>query len=998
NARGGEGFVGGRGTGGTITITAQDGIFASDGDMFLSADGFGGYEMTGGTAGDGTGGTVLLQLLPGTANSAAMTFGNLNVHADGYGLPIPGDYFGSGNGGTGTGGSVRVDVLGGLLSAQSIMLGAVGLGGEAGESAGATAFIAADGFGGTAIFNVNGGFADITGMLALSTLGTGGFARSPSSPGNLMAAGGNGTGGTSQLMVASGTLNAGDIFIHAYGLGGNTDEVSDSDATSGGNGFGGTAAVALNAGASITATSLEILASGEGGAGGDSFGFGNAGSGGNGNGGSARFDAQDASYDLPTLSLAAQGIGGAAGSAGSGLAGAVGDGTGGTTRFSNGGTAAPTGVRRVGDLSFNVSGTGTTIFSGRMEVSNTAGSGGGLAVTGDLIATGTGPAANGAGFYFTGAGDSLSIGGAATISTGGNAEFNLDGAGSFAVTGALQLDAGQNIIVRHSNQTASPTASILADSINLASLGFIQGESGSLFSGASSMTFSSGGYIVTDRLRSGGPVLLNAANGIVSVATDLDASGMVQSTGQAINIRSLGILNVALATASAGDLSIVADNGLILGSGTASGGIALGSTSGDLAIGNLAAASIQISSFGTASFSGLSDAGIISVSSGNIVIGTNAQLGTAGNTALLTLANSRTMNPTFVGGGDSASGYSLSAAEMLRLFSDDIAISGTFGGSAEPDLVVDSFSMASRASVASGNLGANGSLSILSGGDIQIVGDVALTGLGAENQLFFTASGTTGPGAIEVDAENASIRLSDSNGGIIGRVNFEAAEVFMATADAISDVRAAQDTDAISARLALNDVVVRDSIISAGTIFANVDEGLYIQNVGASDAFADRRGFAALTDTLDISTGSAATRIIVNGQLVQTTGAMLSGLDVIPLVRINGVVGPSSGNFDQRSTVNGCLIASPVLCTVNIDELPNLPPPHDNIRDPLEVGESGTGSDLFPTMVVELKDFEPFGYPPLIDEPVTGAGNDDLWMPACEAGGERAGCTEPGQD
>jgi hypothetical protein len=39
---------------------------------------------------------------------------------------------------------------------------------------------------------------------------------------------------------------------------------------------------------------------------------------------------------------------------------------------------------------------------------------------------------------------------------------------------------------------------------------------------------------------------------------------------------------------------------------------------------------------------------------------------------------------------------------------------------------------------------------------------------------------------------------------------------------------------------------------------------------------------------------------------------------------------------------------------------------------------------------VELKEFEPFGYPPLIDEPVTGAGNDDLWMPACEEG--ESGC------
>jgi hypothetical protein len=29
--------------------------------------------------------------------------------------------------------------------------------------------------------------------------------------------------------------------------------------------------------------------------------------------------------------------------------------------------------------------------------------------------------------------------------------------------------------------------------------------------------------------------------------------------------------------------------------------------------------------------------------------------------------------------------------------------------------------------------------------------------------------------------------------------------------------------------------------------------------------------------------------------------------------------------------------------------------------------------------LVELKDILPIGYEPLIDDPVTGAGNDDLW-------------------
>ena len=813
NARGGQGFVGGRGIGGTITMTAQDGIFASDGDLFLSADGFGGYEMTGGMAGDGTGGTVLLQLLPGTANSAAMTFGNLDVHADGYGLPIPGDYFGSGNGGTGRGGSVRVDVLGGLLSAQSIMLGAVGLGGEAGESTGPTAFTAGDGFGGTATFNVNGGFADVTGMLALSTLGTGGFARSPSSPGNLMAAGGNGTGGTSQLMVASGTLNAGDIFVHAYGLGGDTDQVSDSDATSGGNGFGGTAAVALNAGASVTATSLEILASGEGGAGGDSFGFGNAGSGGDGTGGSAAFDAQGASYDFPTLSLEAQGIGGAAGAAGSGLAGTVGNGTGGTTRFSNGGTAAPTGARSVGNLSFNVSGTGTTIRSGRMEVSDTAGSGGGLTISGSLTGTGFGPAANASsGFYYTSLGD-------------------------------------------------------------------------------------------------------------VKVTT---------VTAPVIDINAMGAVTV---------------DGLLSGTN-------------------------------------------IAIASNDLIIGSGGQIGSRSGTVTLELTNNDDSRRTYIGGTGNSSGYSLSAAEILQLFSNLISITGpqlasqstaSVGSSRAPDVIVDSFTLGAGSG---GNLGPSGILSISTPGKLRVIGAVTLNDFNAGN-LFDISAGD----ALEVIAGQGSVDMRNANGALTGTLRLASDDVIVATAAAIADVAGAAGIGAINQRLSLNDGIILDEgALRAGTISFDVVNGLYVQNLGASDAVSDRRGFTA--NTLDITTASNTARIAINGRLVGG-GSFITGADVIPLAT-------TDGSYDPRSTINGCFIANPSLCgPVTFVDDGLSPPPHDEILEPLEAGESGTGSDLFPTMVVELKDFEPFGYPPLIDEPVTGAGNDDLWMPACETGGEAAGCAEP---
>jgi filamentous hemagglutinin family protein len=1038
---GGNGFNGGNGTGGDVLLSVADGQLGIAGSLSITADGYGGAEEVDGTSGDGLGGTVLIELLPGLANSAAIVTDSLSASASGYGVPIPGDYFANGNGGLGQGGSVRFDLLGGALGVTTDMaLGATGLGGQAAAAFSGPAYTAGDGFGGQATFNLDGGFADVPSLSIFST-GQGGYAQAPSSIG-LMGVAGNGTAGTSQFIASSGTMTVGDLFVHAYGVGGATEDVFDGDATNGGDGFGGsaeftfgnanldvtalelfangdgglggsglssvstgaagsggngtggTATMTLGPG-NLTLTGFAIEANGTGGAGGGNQGTGDGGSGGDGFGGSAILDGTDAEYGFAAVTLEAMGIGGPSGTAVIGVSGIVGSGTGGLARVSNADTAGSTVGRTMDSLTLNVGATGTSILSGRAEISDTASfAGGGLVITGDLNVLGDGPEASlSSGFYYSGAGVGTSIGGNATIAVGGVSEFDLDGSGVFGVTGALQISGGRNITVRHTNQSATPTPSILAGTIDFSNFGFISGEAGSLISSIGAMNLASGlGYIDVDRLDSGGSTVLDAANGTITVATDLQSAGAVQASGQSIDIRSLDTLTVTQATASAGDINLFADNGLSLATGTASGAITLGSTLGDIAVTDLTGATISISTFGTANFAGLADAQSLQVNSGDIVIGAGAQLGVAGTTTLITLANARTANPTFIGGADSGTGYSLSAAELTRLFSDSIEIIGTFGGTAGPDVVVDSFTMTSRAGTPGGNLGANGSLSIVSAGNMQIIGDVALTGLGAGNQLFFTAEGaTTGVGAIEVDAANASISLTDANGALAGQVNFEADEVFIATPQAIADVRAESSLLAMGLRLGENDGIVRNGgVVRAATIFADVGGGLYIQNVGATADAADRRGFAALTDTLDIATGSSATRIVVNGQLVDAaSGTVLNGLDVLPLVRINGVVGATSGNFDPSSTVNGCVIASPRACTATID-IPGIPPPYDTIDQPLDPEGSTSGPNLFPTIIVELKEFEPFGYPPLIDEPVTGAGNDDLWMPACEE--DETGC------
>lgn len=1269
---GGNGFDGGNGTGGSALVSVQDGQLGVTGSLFVTADGYGGAEEIDGTSGDGLGGTVLIEMLPGSANSAAIATNSFSASASGYGVPIPGDYFASGNGGLGQGGSVRFDLLGGTLSVTTDMgLGATGLGGQAASTFSGPLYTAGNGTGGQATFNLDGGFADVASLSIFST-GEGGFAQGLSG-GSLMGIAGSGTAGISQFIASSGTMTVGDLFVHAYGVGGATDISFDTDSTDGGDGLGGTAEFAFN-GADLTITALDLAANGEGGAGGEGFDIGAAGSGGNGTGGtatmtlgpgnltltgfaiagngiggaggnqsgtgvtgsggdgfggSAILEGLNADYAFAAVTLEGRGLGGAAGTGGAG-GGITGNGTGGLARVGNADTAAPVLGRSMASLTLDVGGTGATVLSGRAEISDIATfAGGGLVISGALNVQNAQPVANAnSGFYYTGAGEGISIGGNATIDVAGNVEFAVNGTGTFDVAGVLDVTSGQNILVSHANQPATPADSISANSMfftgsafdagvgtvlnsattidivtlggNLGSAGnllangfvniqsaadtlindamvtgntlFIRGpgavqitgtvvagddvdvlvggavtandltaiagdvdletlggialvqasagdeislasrdgsiNAGTLISGTglagglpgdsystgalafggvtvSSVTSATdaglasltGDVVVVDQVTAGGSVGAFAANDIIlgsldagqfvylagvdtlsplgsldppippssviglpplpnagtivisgdltagqalvsagtdftvqgtaSVFTDFTAlaggainlpdltvGGTLQVDALSATISSPGTLTVSQANATGGDLMIFASDGLTLGDGAATGGIVLGSTLGDLSVTDLTGASVEIGTFGTANFAGLTQGQVVQVNSGDIVIGAGAQIGVAGTTTTLNLGNGRTANPTFIGGVGSTAGYSLSAAEMTRLFSDDIEIVGTFGGATGPDVVVDSFTMTSRAGDPGGNLGANGSLSIVSAGNIDIIGDVALTELGSGNQLFFFSEGAVGRATIAVDAATASISLDDGNGALIGQLNFDAGEVFVATQSAIADVQAASDTDAITERLALNDGVARNSVISAGTIFADVSGGLYIQNTGVSGAFADRRGFAALTNTLDVATRLPTARIVVNGILVDGAGGTITGTDVLPLVRINGVTGATSGNFDSRSTVNGCLVSSPALCTLNLEEIPNLPPPHDFIEEPLDPSEISNTPRPFPTMVVELKEFEPFGYPPLIDEPVTGAGNDDLWMPACE-GEAREGCVAP---
>jgi hypothetical protein len=59
-------------------------------------------------------------------------------------------------------------------------------------------------------------------------------------------------------------------------------------------------------------------------------------------------------------------------------------------------------------------------------------------------------------------------------------------------------------------------------------------------------------------------------------------------------------------------------------------------------------------------------------------------------------------------------------------------------------------------------------------------------------------------------------------------------------------------------------------------------------------------------------------------------------------------------------------------------------PTQDRIEKSIEA-PADTAADETPRVnTAEIEDIGRFGYEPLIDEPVTGSGNDDLWVPDCD--------------
>jgi filamentous hemagglutinin family protein len=561
--------------------------------------------------------------------------------------------------------------------------------------------------------------------------------------------------------------------------------------------------------------------------------------------------------------------------------------------------------------------------------------------------------------------------------------------GALTFTG-LQASAGDIAIQTADDLTlagGSATGALI-----LASTGGSVVSTGALASGGDSSIAGNTG-VELGAVTSGGTTALASASGSVAVA-DLNSSGPVTASGRSVTIGSSGALTVASAQATAGDLALTTAQGLTLGTASATGTVNLTSGGALATTSTVSGADISLSGTtvtigGAATSSGalaltaqqiltinaLATGTAITATAGDITIGSGGRLGSRGLTRTLLLAATSTSAPLNFGGTGTATQFSIDTGEASRLFADErIALVSGSGNIRVGDLAM-SFGTAPA------NIGSGGTLKIDTTGNVTVNGAVALTTSSAADTFSID------PLRIDVIAGAGSIAMLGASGSPLGTLVLEGGTIAVASQQTLDAIAAANDFAAVAALLDQpGPAGPAGGYLQAGTIDIAVRDALYIQNGGSGTGFDDRRGFAA--EALTIVTGTEPIRISINGVILGPSGTV-TGLAVANVVTIDGQAASAFGRLPVP-TINGCAI--------NIDcARPDFPgQSSSDLERPLSEGSRTEGSlegvDGQAGALVQLADTEPLITPPLVDEPITGVGNDDLWQVDCEPDDDEAQC------
>ncbi len=1020
----GNGLVSGIGTGGTATVSARSaGDITSIGLVSVQASGTGGA----GTSADGG---------AGRAGDAALLADNATFAASGLvyvGGAGQGGQSTDGNGGTGLGGTAALTArAGGSISLNgSILVNYPGFG-----NAPTSALVVSQGLGGAST-NGNGGsgaggtasiVADSGTVTSLSTTGVDAFGGGGVSQNGT---GGIGTGGIASLSAVNGSITSqGNLFINAEAGTIFPPQTTPARDTSG---IGGTVAGLADNGTISAAGLFGLRAQGGG-----TVSLAARGAGGYDAGGQFTVDAGSVqithlnpsrtTIDADEVDITATGAFNAASS--SSIRGA-------DTVDIAAGTTLDAGIVTAIDSDVHLDAV-DRISAGTVSAGDSVS----VAVTGGPATVATAIAGTNAASSDPDFAGNVGIGASGNVTVGSATALNSVGLLSQTGTvNATTLDAGVAGVVLAGGDVGVGTATVgdlfyvgaPTAAQTLFGDGYVLGQDDdpevnldALIAGG--ITRAGGnvaitGLVTASRLMIGSAGTTTLAASDVSGTAEFDAlgalggtglriGGAITATGDSISLVGPGAFDVARAdvTGAAGDLTLIAgttldapdlaaggaitlggDTGITAGNVQANGDIAAISANGpvtlrdvtsadgsirvlgggDVDLGNLAAAgAVNVNSGATATFLGNIAADAISIAASDIVLGTSpTTLIGGGDTASITLTNNGT-RPTVVGGADASDAWSLSNAEFGRLSAHTIAVNAP-DVPGDADLRIGQLDVigSAGADTATRRRNLTGSdLIFNSAGTIVVDGAVSVTGTGAGDNVSLVA-----PDLIQVLTPGGSIAMTGANDALAGTLNLSADIIYVGSAQAFTDSVGLRDVSARSARLGINDGPVNQAgYLQADTLAFRADTGLYIQNSGLSGGAPDTRaGFTTGTGGATLMSLDEP-EVVINGRQANRDGTFVTGAALLATLTAQNS-GDKFPDVVPGSTINGCVINAPFCGSVE-SPVPPLQDVVNRVFDP-----SAFLISLLETPLIELADFVPFSLEPLIDDPVTGAGNEELW-------------------
>lgn len=677
-----------------------------------------------------------------------------------------------------------------------------------------------------------------------------------------------------------------------------------------------------------------------------------------------------------------------------------------------------------------------TSTNGSVSAASPVSAGGTLAVSGQTGVT-LGTASSGATTTLTAANGAVSVNNLASsgpvTASGRSVSVGSTGALTFAdldaTAGNLAVQTASNLAVNTVDATGSVTltstggalsvgGAINGNGIALSSLANLSLGNALATTGALGLTSTGGSVTATSPLSagstltvsgqagislgtasSGSTTLLTATNGAIAV-TNLASAGAVTASGRSIDLGSTGALTVASAQAAAGNLAISTAQGLTVGTASGTGTVGLSAGGALATTGAVSGAGVTLSGATVTTGATVTSSGAlaltaqqlltvnaaatgtaITATAGDIAIGSGGRLGTRGTTQTLRITNQSANAPINLGGAGTTGQFSLDQAEAARLFAEQsITIAGRSSEGGGAPITIGTLAM-SFGTASTANIGSGGTLKVDTAGMVTVNGAVTLTTSSATDTFSID------PTRINVVGGPGSISLLGSAGTPLGTLVLEGGTIAVAEQSILDAIGSNTDFAALKTMLDRPTATSSDTgFIRAGSIDVTATDALYIQNTGSSSATTARRGFTA--SAFNIDTGSAATKIAINGVILGATGT-LTGRLAIDAITINGQAAARGGSFDPLSTINGCLIGSS--CgTANGPTRSDLYIPvggEEGQNSPQDGGIPGYIGNL-----VILSDTEPLITPPLVDEPITGVGNDDLWQVHCDAEEGKAGC------